>query len=76
MRWLLRSRRRVLLLTIGLLLLLDGVPSIHARVVYAHPMESWQPDRAAYTDLIWPPGADVPQDAPLGQRFYAQQCAR
>ena len=35
----------------------------------------WQPNSADYADLRWPPGADLPANAPLGLRVYAQRCA-
>jgi cytochrome c553 len=73
--WLLRSRWRVLLIAIGLLLLLDLGRSMYARVGYAKPTEVWQPDPAVYADLTWPPGTDLPPTAALGQQIYIQRCA-
>jgi mono/diheme cytochrome c family protein len=70
-----RSRRSVVLLTLGLLLLLDVARSAYARVGYAQPVETWQPDPAVYADVAWPPGADLPADTPTGQRLYVQHCA-
>ncbi len=75
MRWLLGSRRRVMLVVLGLLLLLDLGRSIYARLGYARPLEIWQPVATLYADLTWPPGADLPSTAPPGQRIYAQRCA-
>jgi cytochrome c553 len=75
MRWWLISRRRVMLLALGLLVVLDLGRSVYARLGYARPMEIWQPAPAVYADLTWPPGADLPPDTPLGQRIYAQRCA-
>ena len=69
------TRSRVVSVSIALLLLLDVGRSINARVGYAKPAELWQPDPAAYADLTWPPGADVPADRPLGARVYAKHCA-
>ena len=69
------SRRRIALLSIVPLLALDIGRSINARVGYAKPVAVWQPDRAVYADLSWPPGADVPKSAPLGARVYAERCA-
>jgi mono/diheme cytochrome c family protein len=66
MPWWLGSRRRVLL---------DLGRSVYARLGYARPMEIWQPVPTVYADLTWPPGADLPPDAPRGQRLYAQRCA-
>ena len=73
--WLLVSRRRVLLVAVGLLLLLDLGRSLYARVGYASPVTVWQPDPARYADLAWPPGSDLPSDVPTGARVYAQHCA-
>jgi mono/diheme cytochrome c family protein len=72
---LLSSRRRIILITLGLLLLFDLGRSIYARVGYARPVEPWQPDSAVYADLTWPPGAILPASTPAGQRIYAQHCA-
>ena len=73
--WLLHSRRRIVLLTIGLLLLLDLGRSINARIGFSEPSELWQPDPAVYANLTWPPGTDLPPDTPVGQRVFAQRCA-
>jgi mono/diheme cytochrome c family protein len=75
MRGGLGSRRRVVLVTIGALLALDVGRSLWARVGYARPVEVWQPEARVYADLTWPPGADLPGDAPVGRRIYAQRCA-
>jgi len=75
MPWWLGSRFRVILVVLGLLLLLDLGRSVYARLGYARPMEIWQPVPTVYADLTWPPGADLPSDAPRGQRIYAQRCA-
>jgi mono/diheme cytochrome c family protein len=72
---LLASRRRVAVVKLALLLLLDLSRSIFARVGYAHPLAVWNPDPKIYADLSWPPGADLPGDTPVGQRIYAQRCA-
>ncbi|BCA55959.1 hypothetical protein W02_30990 [Nitrospira sp. KM1] len=69
------SRKRVVLITFGLLFLLDVTRSLYARIGYADPVELWQPDRAHYADLVWPPGTGVPPDTPLGQRIFAKRCA-
>ncbi|MGQ0551060.1 MAG: c-type cytochrome, partial [Armatimonadota bacterium] len=73
--WLLASRRRVVLLTLGLLVLLDVGRSVYAHLGYARPLVVWRPDPAVYADLTWPPGSDLPATAPVGQRVYAQRCA-
>lgn len=41
MRWVLLSCNRVVLVTFGLLLLLDGAQSVYARIGYADPVEAW-----------------------------------
>ena len=69
------SRRRVVLVTLGLLLLLDLGRSVYARVGYARPVEPWQPRPDIYADLTWPPGAQLPAGTAVGQRVYAQRCA-
>jgi mono/diheme cytochrome c family protein len=71
---LLSSRRSILLLTVGLLLLLDLGRSLYAHLGYAQPVEAWQPDPKVYADIAWPPGSDLPANAPTGQRVYAQHC--
>ncbi|MGE3151352.1 MAG: c-type cytochrome [Nitrospiraceae bacterium] len=71
----LRSRRRVVGGTLGLLLLLDLGRSIYARVGYSQPFENWQPDPSVHAELTWPPGADLSPDTPTGQRVFAQRCA-
>jgi mono/diheme cytochrome c family protein len=74
-RWLLASRLRVVLIALGLLASLDIGRSIYARIGYARPVEHWEPDPRVYADLAWPPGSDLPPEAPLGARVYAQHCA-
>jgi mono/diheme cytochrome c family protein len=71
----LRSRMRVVVATVGLLLALDVGRSLWARVGYARPVAVWQPEARVYADLTWPPGADLPSDVPVGRRIYAQRCA-
>ncbi|HYN88529.1 MAG TPA: c-type cytochrome, partial [Ardenticatenaceae bacterium] len=76
-RWrdaLLASRRRVVLVTLGLLLLLDLGRSLYVRLGYATPSQEWQPDPAVAVPIAWPPGADLPSDAPAGRRIYAEHC--
>ena len=68
-------RVRIILIAISLLAVLDAGRSLYARVGYARPVEVWQPDPAIYADLTWPPGADLPATAPVGQRVFAQRCA-
>ncbi|HEV8338492.1 MAG TPA: c-type cytochrome [bacterium] len=68
-------RARILVIAILLLATLDAARSLYARVGYARPVEIWQPDPATYADLTWPPGADTPATAPMGERVFAQRCA-
>lgn len=68
------SRRNLLLTMLALLILLDLARSAYARIGYASPVSMWQPDPKVYADMVWPPGADLAADAPLGQRVYAQHC--
>jgi mono/diheme cytochrome c family protein len=75
MRWFLASRRRVVLVILGVLVVLDLGRSLYARLGYARPTELWQPEPRVYTDLAWPPGNNLPANAPPGQRLYAQRCA-
>ncbi len=72
---LLASRGGVVLLTLGLLLLLDVGRSIYARLGYAEPVTTWQPDPKRYADMAWPPGSDLPATAPAAARIYARRCA-
>lgn len=69
------KRSHVALTTLALLLALDLGRSINARVGYAAPVSVWQPSPADYADMTWPPGADLPANAPVGARVYAQRCA-
>lgn len=69
------TRGRITLLTLVVLLALDAGRSYYARVGYARPSETWQPDAAVYADLSWPPGDDMPAARPLGERVYARRCA-
>lgn len=71
--WLLSSRRRVVLVTLGILLLFDLGRSAYARVGYSEPAELWH--AAPYEALAWPPGADLSADTPLGERVYIESCA-
>ena len=69
------SRRRVILIAVAVLLVLDIGRSVHARLGHARPIELWQPAPEVYADLAWPPGSDVPASAPPGQRLYVRWCA-
>ena len=74
MKGLLQSRPRTLLLAVGLLLLLDAGRSLYARIGYAQPIQAWQPNPKVYADIVWPPGSDLPANAPEGQSIFAQHC--
>jgi mono/diheme cytochrome c family protein len=69
------TRARIAIVTLAAILVLDAARSYYARVAYAHPSETWQPDRAAFADLTWPPGSDLPADAPPGRKIFASRCA-
>lgn len=69
------KRNQIALTTVAMLLVLDFGRSINARVGYANPVSAWQPNPAAYADLTWPPGADLPDNTPLGARVFARRCA-
>jgi mono/diheme cytochrome c family protein len=68
------SPRAVVLATIGLLLALDAARSVYARVGFSEPYQVWDPPDP-YARVAWPPGADLPRDAPLGARVFARRCA-
>jgi mono/diheme cytochrome c family protein len=68
------SSRGVVLLTLGVFLALDAGRSVYARVGFAKPYQVWDPPDP-YARIAWPPGADLPEDAPLGARVFAQRCA-
>ena len=72
---LLASRRRVLLTALAALALLDLGRSIFAHLGYAIPVEQWQPDPKRYADIAWPPGVDLPANAPPGEAIYRRRCA-
>ena len=69
-----QSRRRVLLLSLAVLLVLDLARSVYAQAGYAQPTQTWQPDQKVYADIAWPPGSDLPASATNGQRVYTQHC--
>ena len=75
MQGLLRSRLGVVLVFGLLLLALDVGRSIWARAGLAQPTAEYRPDSSQYADLIWPPGADVNANTPLGARVFARHCA-
>jgi cytochrome c553 len=69
------TRGRIVFVAIAFIAMFDIARSINARIGYAAPVEIWQPPSVLYSDLTWPPGADVSPSAPLGTRIYAQRCA-
>lgn len=66
---------RILLLTLGLLVLLDIGRSLYVRVGYSEPTAVWNPDPKQYANIVWPPASIVPANAPLGERVYLANCA-
>jgi len=60
------SRRRVVLIAVAVLLVLDVGRSVYARLGHARPTELWQPASEVYADLAWPPGSDVAESATPG----------
>jgi len=74
-RNLLSSRARIFFVTLCALLVLDLGRSVYARYGYAQPVERWQPDPRRFAHIAWPPGADLPSNAPRGQTVYMQRCA-
>jgi len=69
------SRRRVVLIAVAVLLVLDVGRSVYARLGDARPTEVWQPAPEVYADLAWPPGSDVAASASPGRRLYVRWCA-
>jgi mono/diheme cytochrome c family protein len=69
------TRRRVVLVTVALLLVLDAGRSLYARYAAATPTRLWSPDPSYAEPIPWPPGSDLGPGAPLGQRVYARHCA-
>src|SRR5207237_2248052 len=65
MRWLLASRRRVVLAASVALAALDGARSVYARIAYAHALTVWDADE--YAHIAWPPGVDAPAGASLAR---------
>lgn len=68
------SRRGVILVTLAVLLALDAARSVYARVAFARPYRIWDPPDP-FARIVWPPGADLPANASLGARVFAQRCA-
>jgi mono/diheme cytochrome c family protein len=74
MAWTPGSRRRIVLWTVALLLVLDVARSVYARAGHAQPESRWEPDPKDYANLTWPPGEDAPADGPV-PKVYARYCA-
>lgn len=51
------SRKRVVVVVLGLLLLLDLGRSLYVRIGYSEPTAIWHPDPKQYADIGWPPAA-------------------
>ena len=66
-------RGRIVLITLGILILLDLGRSLYGRIGYSTPIEAWQ--EAPYQPLAWPPGSDLTPNVPLGQKVYVERCA-
>ena len=69
------ARRRILIIMIVLLGLVDLGRSLYARVGSATATRLWSPDPAYARPIAWPPGSDLASDAPVGARVYARHCA-
>jgi mono/diheme cytochrome c family protein len=69
------TRRRILLVTLALLLALDLGRSEYARLGAATPTRLWSPSSQYAEPIAWPPGRDLGAGAPVGKRLYAQHCA-
>lgn len=66
------SARLLALLSLIGVLVLDGARSYHARTA----VWTVEPPAAETAKAVtWPPGSDLPADAPLGEQVYARHCA-
>src|SRR5579862_7527581 len=70
-----RSRLRVAVIAASAFLLLDLGRSWYARSGSAEPARLWHADATLGEVIPWPPGREMANSAPLGQRVYAQHCA-
>jgi mono/diheme cytochrome c family protein len=68
-------RRRLILLLIAVLLVLDAGRSLYARRGAAHPTTLHTADPAYARPIKWPPGSDMKPNATVGERVYAEHCA-
>ncbi|MFQ5666929.1 MAG: c-type cytochrome [Candidatus Binatia bacterium] len=69
------SGRRIAVVTITLLVLLDVARSFYARLGAATPTTLRSPDPAYARRIAWPPGSHLPPTASLGMKVYAKHCA-
>jgi mono/diheme cytochrome c family protein len=68
-------RRRIILLLIAALLVLDAGRSLYARLGASQPTTVRAADPQYARPIKWPPGSDLRPDASVGQRVYAEHCA-
>lgn len=74
MKWMFESRKRVILVALLLLLVLDLGRSAYARIGYAKPIEPWK--EISYDTMKWPPAADLNAGStPQGKYLYVKHCA-
>ncbi len=69
------TRRNILLTMLVLLLVLDVARSLYVRIGYASAGPEWQPPHDYAAGIAYPPGSNLPADAPLGQKVYITHCA-
>jgi len=68
-------RRRIILFLSAALLVLDTGRSLYARVGAAQPTTLRPADAEYARPIKWPPGSDLPSNASVGARVYAEHCA-
>ena len=67
------SRRWIIAIAALAWIALDAARSWNAHQAYSTPREL---DAVrGYTDVAWPPGANLPADTPLGRRVFVERCA-
>ena len=69
------ARRRILLLTLLVLAVLDTGRSVSTRLAARQPTRLWSPDASYARPIAWPPGSDLGPKSPRGLRVYAEHCA-
>jgi mono/diheme cytochrome c family protein len=69
------TRRRLAIVTVAVLLGLDAGRSVTVRLAAANPSSLESPPPAFAVPIAWPPGSDLPAEAPTGARVYATHCA-